>query len=94
MEDAYPAAVLKFHQIPFHKGINSGGQIFILDKNSLRKGANNESPCSPAESGFPQGSNKLQGIIKLPPPPCPPPSRGRVWEGGEKWDFLYYQVKL
>jgi len=20
---------------------------------------------------------------KLPPPPCPPPSRGRVWEGGE-----------
>jgi len=19
--------------------------------------------------------------VKLPPPPCPPPSRGRVWEG-------------
>jgi len=28
-------------------------------------GSHNESPCSPAEPGFSQGSNKLQGIIKL-----------------------------
>jgi hypothetical protein len=30
--------------------------------------------------------------IKLPPPPCPPPSRGRVWEGVK--NGISYTIKV
>jgi hypothetical protein len=29
----------------------------------------------------------LENLSKLPPPPCPSPSRGRVWEGVKKGNY-------